>query len=191
MYLGLLMAIFAGYGVSVYFRSIPAIARIASSWFRWPTGAWAAIALWAFGIVAIVFVLITGLFNNESRQAYSNYYHVINEQVFTDFRWIGQYTAPGQTIAMGEPTIAWAHPPVAGSGSAVFEAVSNPFTSERAEKLRQMLYGEADVPWLKGAGISVFYACLPISFACRELTNIDLFKVRRGVYLIPDLSDQR
>ncbi len=192
LYLGLLMAIFAGYGVGIYFRSIPAIVRTASSWIRRPLGAWPAVALWTAGAAVVVAAVITGLITNESRDAYSNVYHVVNEEVSTDFRWIGRHATPEQTVAMGEPTIAWAYPPVAGPGTGVFEAVFDPWTTQTADTVREMLsLGEADVPWLKGAGISVFYSCLPISFACRELTNGDMFKVRRGVYLIPDLPDRR
>lgn len=51
--------------------------------------------------------------------------------------------------------------------------------------------GEADVPWLQKSGISVFYTCLPMTFVCENLENNGLFKVRRGVYLVPDSPDTR
>ena len=192
LYLGLLMAIFAGYGVSVYFRAIPKIVQIAGSRFQGATSTWATITLWVFGAAALGFVLTGGLFGNESRRSYSTTYNVVNEEVFTDFRWIGEHSTPGQRVAMGESTIAWAYPPVAGPGTTSLEAVFSPFTNQRAERLRQMLSdGQADVPWLRESGVSIFYSCLPISFVCREMTNIDMFKVGHGVYLIPDIPEQR
>ena len=134
----------------------------------------------------ILFVLTTSLPGNEVRQSYAGYYHVVDDSVFADFRWMGRHTTPGQTVAMGEPTMGQAYSPVAGPGKTAFQAVSAPFTNPIAEKLRRMLAsGEVDVPWLRKSGISLFYACLPQPLGCQEFTNNELFKVRRGVYLVP------
>lgn len=192
LYLSLFMVIFAGYGAAVYFRSIPAIARTVAARFGRRLDAWTAVALWAVGTAVVVLAFISGPFNNERRHAYSGYYRVVNERIFADFRWIGRYASPEQTVAMGEPSIAWAYPPVAGPGTTVFQTISSPGTNRRVQKVRQMLsLGEADVSWLRRAGISVFYTCRPLFFTCEELTNDDLFKIRRGVYLVPDSSDKR
>jgi hypothetical protein len=192
LYLGLLMSIFAGYGVAFYFRSIPAIARPVASRLQVPPGSWMAASLWSAGVAAVALALITGLVANEPRRDYSGYYHVINDSIFADFRWLGRHSAPGQMVAMGEPSLGWAYPPVAGPGSTVYQAVSSPWTHNDANKARAMLAsGEADVPWLKEAVVSVFYTCRPRTFVCEDLENTDLFKVRRGVYLVPDSPDTR
>jgi len=185
-YLGLLLAIFSGYGVALYFRSIPAVARAVASRLRPTLSRWITVPLWSAGIAMLLFVLTTGLPGNEVRQSYAGYYHVVDDPVFADFRWIGQHTTPGQTVAMGEPSMGHAYSPVAGPGKAAFQAVSAPFTNPIAEKLRRMsASGEVDVPWLRKSGISLFYACLPQPSGCQEFTNKELFKVRRGVYLVP------
>ena len=192
LYLGLFMVILAGYGVAFYFRSIPAIAHSVASRFPRPLGALTAGVLWAMGTAMVVAALVTGIVTNEERQDYAGYYHIVDQAIFADFRWMGQHTAPEQSVALGEPSMAWSYPPIAGPGAKVFQAVAAPWTNQRANKVRQMLTsGEADVPWLQKAGVSVFYACRPQTFTCVELTNTDLFKVRRGVYLIPDPPDKR
>ena len=192
LYLGLLMAIFAGYGTAFYFRSIPTIARLMASRLQIPLGSWMAASLWLAGVAMVLLVLITGLGANGKRQMYSQYYHVIDDSIFADFRWMGQHTTPGQMVAMGEPSLGWAYPPVAGSGTEVHQAISTPWTNKAADKVRAMLEsGEADVLWLKKMGISVFYSCRPRTFVCEDLENDDLFKVRRGIYLVPDPPDMR
>src|ERR687891_436871 len=112
--------------------------------------------------------------------------------MFADFRWMGQHSVPGQMAAMGEPSLGWASAPVAGPGAEVYQAVSAPWTNKAADKARAMLAsGEADVPWLKKLGVSVFYTCRPRTFVCEDLENNNLFKVRGGVYLVPDFPDTR
>jgi hypothetical protein len=192
LYLGLFMVIFAGYGTALYFRSAPAIAQLVASRIRLPLGGWIAVSLWSAGIAVMLLALTTGIVVNEKRRSYTQYYHVVNDSIFADFRWLGQKTSSEQTVAMGEPTISWAYPPVAGPGNRAFHAIAAPSTNKRADKLRDMLSSsEADVSWLKKMGISVFYSCRPRTFVCEDLENDDLFKVRRGVYLLPDSLDTR
>jgi hypothetical protein len=192
LYLGLLMVIFAGYGTALYFRSVPATAQLVASQIRLPPDGWIAASLWSAGIAVVLLALITGIAVNEKRGSYTQYYHVVNDSIFADFRWMGQHSVPGQIVAMGEPSLGWAYPPVAGPGTEVYQAISSPRTNKKANKVRAMLAsGEADVPWLKKRGISVFYSCLPKVFVCEDLENNDLFKVRRGVYLVPDSPDTR
>jgi hypothetical protein len=187
LYLGLLMVIFAGYGTALYFRSVPAIARAMASWLRLSPGSWMAASLWSAGVAVLLLALTTGIIANENRQTYAQHYHVINNSMFADFRWMGQHSVPGQMAAMGEPSLGWAYPPVAGPGAEVYQAISAPWTNKAADKARTMLAsGEADAPWLKKLGVSVFYTCRPRTFVCKELENKGLFKVRRGVYLVPN-----
>ena len=191
-YLALLMAILAGYGVALYFRSVPAIASTAASRLHGLSRGWIAVPLWASGIAVVLFALTTGVVANEQRQAYGNYYHIVDESIFADFRWMGQRTATGQTVAMGEPSMRWAYPPVAGPSGAVHQAVASPWTNQTADKKREMLVsGEADVPWLQGLDVSIFYACRPQTYTCQEMTGDGLFKVRRGVYLVDPRPDAR
>jgi hypothetical protein len=192
LYLGLLMAIFAGYGVAFYFRSIPAMAQAMSSRLRRPSRGWLTVILSATGVAVVALALITGLVANEPRRDYAGYYHVINDSIFADFRWMGEHSLPGQMVAMGEPSLGWAYPPVAGPGTEVYQAISSPLTNRRANEARAMLAsGEADVPWLQKSGIFVFYTCRPRTFVCENLENNGLFQVRRGVYLVPDSPGTR
>jgi hypothetical protein len=190
LYLGLLMAFFAGYGVALFFQSVPAIARAMASWLRLTpgSGSWMAVLLRLVGVAVVLLALTSGLVADGKRQKYSQYYHVINDSIFADFRWMGQHSLPGQMVAMGEPSLGWAYPPVAGPGTEVHQVVSSPWTNKEANKARVMLAsGEVDVPWLKESGVSVFYTCRPRTFVCEEVENNDMFKVRHGVYLIPNL----
>jgi hypothetical protein len=192
LYLGLLMAIFAGYGVAFYFRSIPTFAQAMFSRLRSPSRNLLTVTLWSMGVAVVSLALITGLVTNEPRRDYAGYYHPINDSIFADFRWMGRHSVPGQLVAMGEPSLAWAYPPVAGSRAEVYRAVASPWTNKGANKARDILAsGEADIPWLKKSGISVFYTCRPRTFVCEDLENNDLFKVRHGVYLVPDSPDTR
>ena len=126
-----------------------------------------------------------GLPDSERRTDYAGYYNVINDPMFEDFRWIEQHTSPDQTVAMLEPSLGWAYPPVAGPDERVFHASSFPFTDPTTEKLREMRSsGEVDVAWLEGRDVSLFYDCQAQPFECQEFSNDELFKVRRGVYLV-------
>lgn len=190
LYLGLLLAILAGYGVALYFRSIAAIAKAVASRLPWPHSDRVAVPLWFIGIAVVLSVLVTGLATNQDRQRYTFYYHVINESNFSDFVALGEHTAPGQAVAFAEPSMAWAYPPVAGPGETVYQAVSSPWSNARADKMREILEsGDVDVEWLRQQGVSVLYTCWPRTNRCRELTSDELFKVRTGVYFVPNHSD--
>jgi len=192
LYLGLLMAIFAGYGVAIYFRSIPSIARTIAVRSQQPVIGWIHTTLWLTGALVVLVSLTMGLALNGARASYSQYYQVINDSIYADFRWMGQYTPPGQSVAMGEPSIGWAYPVVAGPGTSVFHAVAAPWTNRWVNELRSMLeLGQADVPWLRDSGVSVFYSCRPRTFTCAELINDDMFKVRHGVYVVTDSGETR
>jgi hypothetical protein len=104
LYLGLLMAIFAGYAVTAFFRSVPALARVTASWLRRSPSNWLAASLYLGGIAVVLLALTTGLVVNGERQMYAQYYHVINDAIFADFRWMGWHTTSGQMVAMGEPS---------------------------------------------------------------------------------------
>lgn len=186
LFLGLLIAIFAGYGVAIYFQSITAIARIAESRFKSIAGGWITVSLWSAGVFLVVVALTTGLVFNEARDQYPQYYHVVDDSVFADFEWIGQHSPEWQHVAMGEPTIAWAYPPVAGPRTVAFRSVSAPWSNKVTDRLREMQdSGEADSTWLRESGVSVFYTCKPRTFSCAQLDeNIELFNVRRGVYVV-------
>ena len=74
LYLGLLVAIFAGYGVAFYFQSIPTIARAAATRLRQPVGGWIRVSLWSVGTVLVLATLTTSLAFNKSREQYPQYY---------------------------------------------------------------------------------------------------------------------
>ena len=186
-YLGLLLSIFAGYGIALYWRSIPLMASFVGIKLQGKPSSvgWVKTPLWGAGIGVIILILIMGLPDSERRADYAGYYHVINDPIFEDFRWIAQHTPPTQMVAMLEPSLGWAYPPSAGPGERVFHAQSFPFTNPTTEKLREMLSsGEVDVAWLRGRGVSLFYDCLPQTFECQDFSNDELFKVRQGVYLV-------
>lgn len=77
LYLGLLMAIFAGYGIAFYFSSIPTIAQAMFSRLRSPSRGWLTVTFWSMGVAVVGLALITSLVANEPRRDYAGYYHAI------------------------------------------------------------------------------------------------------------------
>jgi hypothetical protein len=185
-YLGLLLVIMAGCGVAAYFRSVPVLAAALRSRLRRNFGGWLAPALWCGGGLLLLVAMATSLVDNEGRRSYEAYYRLINQANYADLRWIGQHTRAEHTVTTGESSMAWPYPPVGGPGKRVNDASAEPWTSPYGQRMRAMVASDqVDVPWLRHLGVSVLYTCRPTTFDCPELTSPGLFKVRRGVYLVP------
>jgi hypothetical protein len=185
--LGLLLAIFAGYAIATYFQLIPTLTRFAKERFRVSQkrllffGA----TLWLIGLATVLFILVTSLFVNERRREYGNYYHVVNETVADYYEWIGKYAGHGGWVAMAEPSMGWAYPPIGGTNARAFLPDASPYTHESAKMMRSMAASSmADVDWLRKNNITLFYACYPAGARCVELSDPGLIKVRRGVYYV-------
>jgi hypothetical protein len=177
--LALFLAIFAGYGLAIYMRRIPAMAAAVAARLGSQATRPAMLLLWAAGVAILVVALGSGLVGNERRESYGNFYYMVNDQSYADFLWVGQHTTAGQVLAMTEPSVSWAYPPIAGPGKSVFGAVSSPMTNLNADVLRAIYSRRRPDLWLQLKRVSVLY-----TFS-RELDSEKMFKVRPGVYLIP------
>lgn len=186
LYLGMFMAIMAGYGVAYYLRSIPALTRKATMLLPRISSNWSYIILVGIGVAVIAASITTGLVSKE-REQYAGYYHMMDDQMYADFVWLGQHSVSGHNVVMMEPSLAWAYPPVAGPGNKVAGAVSAPLPSEWADQVREVIVtGNVDAEWLMQQGVSVVYTRLPGSQEYTQLANSLLFEIRQGVYLVPD-----
>jgi hypothetical protein len=184
-YLGLFMAILAGYGVASFFRSVPALSKSMEALVSHRFSGWTRVICIGVGIAVVAAALTTGLFN-EQRGDYARYYHMMDDQVYADFVWLGQHTAPGHKVVMMEPSLAWAYPPIAGPGNMVSGAASAPFRTKWAKQVREVLItGNVDTEWLRQQGVSVLYTGLPGSQKYAPIKNSELLEVRPGVYLVP------
>ena len=184
LYLGLFMAILAGYGIAYYFRSAPALMKKASNLLPHLRPDLLHAVIIFVGIAVIAAAMTTGLVNKE-REQYAGYYHMIDDQVYADFVWLGQHTIPEHKVVMMEPSLAWAYPPIAGPGNTVPGAVSAPLRSEWADQVRGVIAtGNIDIEWLKQQRVSVLYTRLPGSQEYTQLENSYLSEVRPGIYLV-------
>lgn len=188
--LGILLCIFLGCAVSSYFRLIPVILqnikRVLDKKFE--KVIWG--LLGGAGVGLVGFILLTGLFVNNQRKVFADYYHLIDFTVAHHYKWIGERVPQGERLASGAPVMGWAYPLLGGIGSRSFGADALPFADSRAETLRSMMYSaNVNVPWLREHNISVFYSCDFIG-RCRELSTPGIFKVKEGVYIIPQSSEE-
>lgn len=188
-YLGLFMVILAGYGIAYYFWSIPALANKVRYLLPYRPRDLTHLILVAVGVIVIAAALTTGLANNE-RERYANYYHMVDEQIYADFVWLGQHTIPGHKVVMMEPSLAWAYPPIAGPGNTVALARSAPYHYNVVDRVREVLVtGNVNTDWLRDQNVSVMYTLLPGRKPYRQLNNSDMPEVRPGVYLVPIQQD--
>lgn len=185
LYLGLFMAVFAGYGVAYYFRSVPALTRGAAAVVPRLSSGWMRVLLLGAGIGVVTAAIATSLLGEE-RSEYASYYRMIDDRTYADFTWIGQHTVPGHNVVVMEPSLARSYPPVAGSGSRVWRTILAPRSQRWATQVHEILVsGDVETSWLRARGVSVLYTCFPGSEGCTAVNNSDLLEVRRGVYLAP------
>ena len=189
-YLGFFFVILIGYFVASYFSEIVTVAKTAERKWGQRFQRLGLLVARGVGVCLVAGILITGLLKNEERSDYQTYYRVVNDVIVSDFNWIGQHTAPGERITMGESSIAWAYPPIGGPGTFVKDANSAPFSSPFSDVMRSMVAGnEIDVQWLRNNDVSIVYSCRPIIFGCHKLTSDELFYVHRGTYIVPPAKE--
>lgn len=190
-YLGILLAILAGYGIAYYYRSIPAIASVVSARLAILNAAAIRTTLALVGAGVVLFVMTNALVGNEAREDYPRYYHLMNDTIAADFDWMGRHLGDDETVAIAEPGMAWAYPTIAGDGAAVLTAVASPWSNALADRLRlQLSTGQADVKWLRDREATVVYSCWPGTQSCQQFDAEGLLKVRRGVYLVALVPDE-
>jgi len=163
LYVMLLMAFIAGYGLSQ-------LRQLGLKFFK----------RWRWGVPLVYFLLAVVValswFQRMDGYAKENYYHVIDVPTYYDFKWIGE-EMPQSSVALLNPYVAWAYVPVTG-GKYVYTAKAYPWGVEEATEIgRFMMQGAPDTNWLKERNIDLIYSPYP-------LQNPDLVQVRDKVYIL-------
>ena len=162
LYVMLLMALIAGYGLSQLRQWGLRIYK------RWRWGA-------SLVYLLLVLVVAVSLVQRMGGYAKEDYYHVIDVPTYYDFVWIRE-ELPQSSVALLNPYIAWAFFPI--TGKYVYTAQAAPWGVKEAAEIRQfMAEGALDTSWLEERNIDLIYSPYP-------LQNPDLVEVRDKVYIL-------
>jgi len=167
LYVMLLMAFIAGYGLS-------RLRRLGLDFFkRWR---WGALPVYIALALVVVFALVLRM----DGYAKEKYYHVVDVPTYYDFKWIGE-ELPQDSIALLNPYVAWAFVPISG-GQYVYTAKAYPWGVEESREITAFLReGATDTGYIRERKVSIIYSPFP-------LKNPDLVEVRDGVYILREGS---
>jgi hypothetical protein len=167
LYVMLLMAFIAGYGLSQ-------LRQLSLDFFRrWR---WGALPVYVALALVVVFALVLRM----DGYAKEKYYHVVDVPTYHDFKWIGQ-ELPRDSIALLNPYVAWAYVPISG-GQYVYTAQAYPWGVEESREITAFLReGATDTEYIRERNVNIIYSPFP-------LENPDLVKVRDGVYILREGS---
>lgn len=162
LYVMLLMALIAGYGLSQ-------LRQLGLTFFkRWR---WGAPAVY----VALALVVVFSLVQRMDGYAKEEYYHVVNVPTYQDFKWIGEEMPVG-SVALLNPYVGWSF--VTISGQYVYTAKAYPWGVEQAREISGFfMTGATDTEYIKERNVNILYSPVP-------LNNPDLVEVRDGVYIL-------
>jgi hypothetical protein len=162
LYVMLLMAFIAGYGLS-------RLRRLGLGFFqRWR---WGTPAVYAALALVVVFALVQrmGGYNKDE------YYHMVDVPAYCDLKWIGE-EMPDGSVALLDPYVGWAY--VTISGQYVYDAQAYPWGIEEFTEVNQFFAtGAADTEYIRERNVNILYTLLPLS-------NPDLVEVRDGLYIL-------
>jgi len=185
LYLGLLMAIMAGYCVAYYFRVIGSYAIKTDRYMAPSSADMMRLILTGVGVVVVSVVLMTSLVN-QKREDYAQYYHLVGQQIDTDFQWLAQHSTLGDKTVLMELSLAYTYPVLAGPGNRVTDAAAYPFKTALSNPINMVLAtGKVDTDWLRDNKVGVLYTRLPWSQQAIDVDNKELIKVRAGTYIVP------
>jgi hypothetical protein len=167
LYVMLLMALIAGYGLSQ-------LRQLGLEFFkRWQWGKPLVYLLLAVVVVFSVVQRMDGF-------AKEKYYRAIDVPTYYDFIWIRE-ELPQSSITLMNPSVAWSFVPI--TGKYVYVAHAAPFgMEETVEILVFLAAGAPDTSWLKERNIDLVYSPYP-------LRNPDLVEVRDRVYIVREEGD--
>lgn len=105
-----------------------------------------------------------------------HYYHVVEEDTYQDFVWVGENVAAEFNLAVLHTSEAWAFAPV--TGKYVYAAEAWPETNAKGRAAMEFLIdGAKDTEWLRRNGIRIVYAE-------GRVENDSLTPVHRNTYLL-------
>lgn len=183
VYLGFSMSLMVGYAVGTYFRSVSGISRRLAALVSPQASGGLRVMLLGLGVGVVALAMITSITSRERKQ-YAGYYHMVGDQIYADFLWLGQYADQGQSVALMEPSLAFAYPVLAGGEKRPLAAVPAPSLNPWVKQIHEMLrMGKVDERWLSRQAASVVYTRMPGTQTLKQLDSANLIEVRPGIYL--------
>ena len=162
LYVMLLMALMAGYGLSnLYYLGLDFFKR----------------RNWRLPLIYLLLVVVIALALFQRMNGYSpkDYYHIIDGQTYYDLVWAGE-ELPQSTNALIDPYDAWAFFPI--TGKYVFTAKALPWGMEEAMQINQFFRsGAQSTDFLVEIDVDILYSPYP-------LNNPDLVEVRDQLYIL-------
>lgn len=162
LYVMLLMAFIAGYGLSQ-------LRQLSVGFFkRWQ---WGVLSVY----VALALVVVFAHVQRMDGYAKERYYRIIDVPTYYDFVWIGE-ELPQSSVALLNPSVAWAYVPI--TGKYVYTAKAYPWGVKELIEIGQFFEaGAPDTDYLKKRDVDTLYSPYP-------LRNPDLVEVRDKVYIL-------
>jgi hypothetical protein len=162
LYVMLLMAFIAGYGLS-------RLRWLGLNFFkRWR---WGVPAIY----VALALVVVFAVVQRMEGYAKEDYYHVVDVPTYYDFNWIGG-ELPRDSVALLNPYVGWAY--VTISGQYAYTSQAYPWGVEEANEISHFfMTGATDTEYLKERNVTILWDPFPVN-------NPDLVEVRQGLYIL-------
>ncbi len=127
-----------------------------------------------FSITGILLVAALGLSLRSHFSEY--YYHVIDDEMYQEFRWIEEYVPPSYQIGILDTNQAWPFAAITGKYAYTAEVAPN-FHDKGRRAMEFLETGAKDTLWLNSRGISLVYSH-------EEVSNDDLIKINKDLYLL-------
>ena len=167
LYVMLLMAFIAGYGLSQ-------LRQLGLDFFkRWR---WGALPVYVALALVVVFAVVLRMDGYDKEE----YYRIIDVPTYHDFKWMGE-ELPRDSILLLNPYVAWAYVPISG-GQYTYTAKAAPWGIGQAQNITGFfMAGATDTEYIRERNVNVLYTQFP-------LENPDLIEVRDGVYILREGS---
>ena len=132
----------------------------------------------AHGIaISIIGTLLVAALGLSLRSHFSEYYyHVIDDEMYQEFRWIGEYVPPSYQIGILDTYQAWPFAAITGKYAYTAEVAPN-FHDKGRRAMEFLETGAKDTLWLRKERIEIIYTS-------EVVANTELIKVNNSTYLL-------
>ena len=128
----------------------------------------------AFAAIGILLVSALGINIRSHLSEY--YYHVIDDEMYQEFRWIGEYVPPSHQIGILDTHEAWPFAAITKKFAYTAEVAPN-FHAKGRSAMEFLETGSKDTSWLLEEGITIIYTS-------EVVENNDLIQVNDRTYLL-------
>ncbi|MBU2534899.1 MAG: hypothetical protein KKD83_01880 [Chloroflexi bacterium] len=144
-------------------------------WIKSGMGKWPRLALVvAFTVLGIL--LASALMLSLRSHLSGDYYHVIDDEMYQEFLWIGEYVPPSYRIGILDTHEAWPFAAITKKFAYTAEVAPN-FHAKGRSAMEFLETGSKDTSWLLKEGITIIYTS-------EAVENNDLIKVNNRTYLL-------